>query len=123
MTNPDTLAMYAELYRDFPELVPEGVVVCGDDYEAILYGARINGDTDKHFNFEGDNAPPWFLTLALGALVAWLEGRGYQIIKQWCGRWCIFRMDFHGLEPHGEPQWDDAHEAAIAAVRMVKEQA
>lgn len=82
------------------EIVSENALLsCRDDWEAV--GA-----------------------IALGRLDCWLEDNGWHVIKQKCGRWCIFRMcSFcfmdHRLEPHGEPEFNSRIEAAISAAEIV----
>jgi hypothetical protein len=113
--------MYAELYRDFPELVPEGWEFDhADEYEAACIGTEgvcLFFDRDAHH--------PWFLTLALGRIRDWLEGKGWDerrfrlIALSKPIEWSWVR----GWDAGKTPRFRCPHAAAIAAVRMVKENA
>jgi hypothetical protein len=107
--------MYAELYRDFPELVPEG---------------WWSGIGPKGPWFECDEClldyspPPWFLTLALATIRDWLEGKGWtqRALREADGSISSYQWDKFKSNDCARSS-SCPHRAAIAAVRMVKEQA
>ena len=125
----DLLQRLARLYGNVPELVPQGWEFSHDESGHVVQPEAGRGPGIALTNHTGFYSkllapPPWFLDLALGRLDCWLEDNGWHVIKQKCGRWCIFRMCSscimdHRLEPHGEPEFSSRLEAAISAAEIV----
>lgn len=126
MTATGPLTLYADLYRDFPECVPEGWTVEhidateGNPWSGM--NLRCNGCNIMEPAFDGHQPTvmPWFLDLARQTVENRLEAEGIHIVCTDCG-WNMVRWSGGQLTRNTETYFCP-HAAACAAYRAMKEQ-
>lgn len=120
----DLPALYADLWWDYRETVPEGWALCGERGNPYPFLAchYLNSDNETAtITFDFEHIPTWFFDLALKSIEKRLEAGGWyhsidydaKPMKRCWNNDCLGL----GTRDHACP-----HRAAIDAYRMMKEQ-